>query len=246
MVIFTIRSSLGDLKMPKTIKIIYITIICLTAISCMDQQRTSRARSFQGFENDSDSSYSSPSNNYETTKSYPTTGSNQSTTNIPSDANHCTFSMDGSTGYTKFSSDLLDYNVCQSSQNESKIYFQQKVPYSGSRICFIPTYNETGSSLSIYLGSPGCVFVNNKSTIYEIQLEKNRSAPYGAPPYSNFPIKGLIIVKDEAKTYPAPYSGTFQNPDAFLLCSQKMDIGDARFCETFKSLGFYTFVKFSN
>jgi hypothetical protein len=192
-----------------------------------------------GFDNStssgaSSSSPSSSSNNFSNTNVY-----------IPSGSENCQFSNDGITNFVSFSAHLGNYNICQSDKDDKKIFLQLKEPVSDTRICIIPTYHKTGSNLSIYLGEPRCIFVSDKSKIYQVDLVKNRQSPNQAMVFSHYAVKGIMIIKDKSFFYPPPFGKEIRSPDAFLQCSRSLDVGVATFCESFKSVGEYTSVKFS-
>lgn len=204
-----------------------------------DRRSQKSHKNSTSFDNSSSSGAASSSPNF---------GSNNfstATVSIPSDTENCQFSKDGITNFTSFSAHLGNYNICQSNKDDKKIYLQLKEPVSDTRICIIPTFHKTGSNLSIYLGEPRCIFISDKSKIYQVDMVKNRQSPNQAMVFSHYAVKGIMIIKDKKFFYPPPFGREMRTPDAFLQCSKSLDVGITTYCESFKSVGEYTFVKFS-
>jgi hypothetical protein len=166
---------------------------------------------------------------------------------VPPEAQHCTFSPNGIDGYSNFSTHLSSrYNICQSQTNDAKVFFQIKNPIYDNRVCFLPTYNAPGSSTSIYLGSPKCLFLESSNNIYTITLTKDRLSPYGATSYSQYPINGVMVIQDKSYYFPAPFNVDMSAVDAYLRCNQMLDQGVTSYCQAFKAAGEYTYSVFNN
>ncbi|MCR9204936.1 MAG: hypothetical protein NXH75_10180 [Halobacteriovoraceae bacterium] len=180
-----------------------------------------------------------------TTTSGTTTGDTGGTT-IPSDATHCTWSSDGVNGFTNGHAHLSPnednategaYTLCQSSTSETDIYIQVKNPINGHQLCLIPTYN-SGTN-SVYIGEPRCLYVKNNTSIYKVTLIKNRTG------YSSYAVTGVMVMRDKAYEYGAPFYQVILSPDAYIFCSQWLaQYGDTSYCIPFKSAGHYLYHQF--
>lgn len=180
-----------------------------------------------------------------TTTSGTTTGGTD-TGSIPSDATHCSWSTDGSSGYTNGHAHLSPnednategaYTLCQSSTSELNVYLQLKNPITSHQLCLIPTYH-SGSN-SVYIGEPRCLYVQNNTSIYKVSLIKNRTG------YSSYPITGVMMMRDKAYEYGAPFYQVILSPDAYIFCSQWLaQYGDTSYCIPFKSAGHYVYHQF--
>lgn len=157
---------------------------------------------------------------------------------IPDEIKHCKWSEDGITGFEMSSnSHLGPHTLCQSKTTNTDIFVQVKNPISDAQVCLIPTY--ASNNASVYIGEPRCLMLNNNKKIYKVSLLKNR------PGYGNFNINGVMVMKDKAFFYPAPFFQHVLSPDAYLFCSQFLDqYGDPSYCNSFKSVGQYHYKAF--
>lgn len=171
-----------------------------------------------------------------TTTAYSVAGKSNSTdsskvnTNpdIPSAASHCSFSDDGITGFQSLHNHLGKYTICQSRADDKDIYFQLETPIKDVQLCFIPMFDN--GKKAIYIGEPRCIGPNIKSKIYNVKMLKNRKN------FEEYKLTGLMVLKDKAFFYPAPFSQYILSPDAFIFCSQWLDqTGDQSYCESFNS-----------
>ena len=184
-------------------KIFLITLIFLFqgCFEARDRRSSKSSKNSIGFDNSSSGagSMSSSSNG-----PLSNTGnfSNSNAPLLPVGAENCQFSNDGIANFASFSAHIGNYNICQSSKDEKKIFIQIKEPINDTRICIVPTYHKEGSNLSIYLGEPRCIFIHDKSKIYQVDMMKNRKSPNQAMVFSHYPIKGLMIMKDKSLFYP--------------------------------------------
>ena len=162
------------------------------------------------------------------------------TSSLPDEIAHCQWSTDGSTGFSKSSSHLGNYSLCQ--VNETDIYIQLQTPVTDCQVCIIPTYNSSSSNLSIYIGEPRCIYITDATKIYKVTMLKNRSG------YTNFSITGVMIMKDKMYAYGPPFGTPYINllsPDAYLFCSNWLSqTGNSAYCQTFVSVGQYVYHQF--
>ncbi|MFG1498993.1 hypothetical protein ABMA70_02205 [Halobacteriovorax sp. XZX-3] len=166
--------------------------------------------------------------------------SNGSNANIPSAIAHCSWSLDGQTGFANTSNSHLGPNtICQSRTNETQIYVQLKNPDTNSRVCVIPTSEASGNS--IYLGSAQCKYINSSGTISLFNLTKNRD--YGR--YQQFRINGVMVMKEKSYEFPSPFNRELISYDAYFMCSINVDLyNDRTYCDAFKSKGEYFYKSF--
>jgi len=159
---------------------------------------------------------------------------------VPDNIKHCKWSFDGSTGFeTSGNAHLGDYTVCQSKTNSSEVYVQLKTALPNVRVCVIPTYETNGKA--IFLGEARCQFIDSNTKAYKFPLVKNRD--YGR--YQNFPINGVMVMKEETYFFDTPFYRDQISYDAFFICSINLDLhGDASYCNAFKSKGQYVYKKF--
>jgi hypothetical protein len=156
--------------------------------------------------------------------------------NIPPEISHCSWSADGVNGFASTHPHTGAYTLCQTA-DETKVHLQVKSPITDSQVCLIPTYHS--NNRAIYIGEPRCLLVHSNMSIYPITLLKNRTG------YSNFQITGVMLMKDKAFFYPAPFYQYLLSPDAFLFCSQWLDqTGDSSYCYAFDSVGQYVYHQF--
>lgn len=213
-------------------------IILVTAMACEGPRN---ARSRRGATSDAftDSNDYSNSGNDDDDDGVTVIDDGTGTTNssIPQEIRHCQWSTDGTSGFQSSGSHLGAYTACQSTTNETDIYIQLQSPVTDSQLCVIPTFNN--GATSIYIGEPRCLSVVDNKKIYKVGLLKNR------PGYTNFAISSVMILKDKAFFYPAPFYQYVLSPDAFIFCSNYLDqYRDSSYCQAFKSVNEYQFHQF--
>jgi len=193
--------------------------------------------SSSGGQTSSDSS-SDSSSDTSTDRTDTTSDTTSSDSNIPEEIKHCSWSTDGTSGFsTTDKPHLGDHTLCQSKSNPNDIYIQVKTTIPDSQVCFIPTYNS--SSASVYIGGPRCIMINETKKIYKITLNKNRTG------YSGYAINSVMVMKDKAYFYDSPFNQLVLAPDAYIYCSQFLDqYGHPGYCESFKRRNEYVFKKF--
>ncbi len=162
-----------------------------------------------------------------------------STSNVPTDINSsCSFSTDGTSGFSESTNHVGQYNMCKSTANDNIVYFQIKTAptdTSGNsvQLCFIPMTTSNGSS--IYIGNPMCGYFTT-NTIKKITFTK-----YSA--YSNAVINSVMFFKDTSYYYSA--FGAYTNTlTAFQACMNALYYGNATYCNSFKSTGQYVLKSF--
>jgi len=236
---------------------VWIPSSLLWMTSC-DAPRTTRTSS-HGSTNSSVFSYGSPnttsgsllgsnnSNSNSNNTDTPTTTIDPSIT-VPSGAENCNWSQDGTTGYNigaaHFAADestLTDgaYNICQHPSSETTIFFQLKNAISSEQVCMIPMYDNAG--YSTYLGEPRCFTPSIAGKIYTITLYKNRSG------FSNYSINGVMMMRDKNYFFTSPYPTTYKisTVDAYLYCSNYLAAySNDTYCQVFSSGGHYVYDKF--
>lgn len=165
------------------------------------------------------------------------TATTGTTSNIPSEVSHCTWSTDGSSGFASSTNYLGDYTLCQSKTDETVFYFQLKTIPS-TPVCILPTASNSGSS--VYIGGPICTSISSNQKIYKITVAKNRAG------FTNFSISGAMIMKDQvAYYYPYPYNSTLYSVDAYLRCMyMTYYYNNGYYCATYQSAGQFTYHKF--
>lgn len=182
-----------------------------------------------------------------TTSGGTSTGGDTGSVVIPADANGCSWSMDGVSGFQSQSAHLDPngedtasegaYTVCQSTSNPSDVYIQTKAPQNIEQLCLIPTYH-SGSN-SVYVGEPRCLNITSNTTLYKVGLIKNRAG------FTSYPITGVMIMKDKAYDYGAPFYQKILSPDAYIFCSQWLaQYGDPSYCVAFQAGGHYVYHQF--
>lgn len=157
---------------------------------------------------------------------------------IPDEIKHCTWSADGITNFqTSSNTHLGPHTLCQSKTAETDVFVQVKNPILDAQVCIVPTF--ASNNASVYIGEPRCLMLNDNKKIYKVSLLKNR------PGYGSFKINGIMVMKDKAFFYPAPFYQHVLSPDAYLFCSQFLDqYGDPSYCTAFRSLGQYVYKTF--
>jgi len=150
---------------------------------------------------------------------------------IPEDIKHCSWSQDGSSGFTSKDDHLGSaYTFCKSKNGQKAaqldIYFQMADAIKNSQLCFIPTTNK--GKKTVYVGNARCLNILSNRQIYKITLIADR--------YPDVRITGVMIMKDEYHTYPRPYYQSIPNPDAYYFCSRWYEeTDDPRYCDTFRA-----------
>jgi hypothetical protein len=156
---------------------------------------------------------------------------------IPAELKHCSWSMDGVTGYEKSHVHIGSYTLCKSSLNPLDVYLQVKTPITDAQLCIIPTTNSGNSST--YIGEPKCLMIDTNNNVYKITLEKNR------PSFSSYSLTGVMLMKDKQFYYPSPFNRYALSPDAYLFCSQWLgQTGDPSYCAAFNQVGQYVYHQF--
>jgi len=173
-------------------------------------------------------------------------GGSSGSITIPTEVSQCSWAQDGQNGFERGSAHLSPsedsttegaYTLCQSSSAENDVYLQLKNPVTDNQLCLIPTYHS--SSNSVYVGEPRCLFVRSNTSLYKVSLVKNRDG------FTQYPITGVMIMKDKAYQYGAPFYQMILSPDAYIFCSQWLaQYGDPSYCVPFKSAGHYTYHQF--
>lgn len=231
-------------------KMIIASSLLVLLTSCMDSARDRSAGMYKTNDAgsyDYDRNSGSSGNTGGTGTFEPTTPEAESPedSNTPAEARHCSWSTDGSSGYSTSTNHLGEINVCQSQSDDKNIFVQLKTPITSNiKLCAIPMY-DNGSN-AVYIGNPRCIYVNDNG-IKQIPLLKNR----GGNEYSQFHITSVMLIKDAVYRYPAPFAN-YQNPsgaaksvDAFLFCMNWVDeTKDTRYCQAFNSLGQHVYYKF--
>jgi len=173
-------------------------------------------------------------------------GNDENQLMIPSDAKHCTWSTSINAPYSyrhpHLSPDEQNsyeggYTICQSTSNETDIYLQLKNPIMNHQLCLIPTHHSGNNS--VYIGEPRCLYVKANNVIYKISLIKNRTG------YTSYPVTGVMMMRDKAYEYGAPFYQVILSPDAYIFCSQWLaQYGDSSYCIPFKAAGNYVYHQF--
>lgn len=240
----------------KILLLILVASSVLVANSC-DAPRTTRTSSAGSTNSSSAFNYGSPTSNNgslldntsnNTTDNSGNTDTTTSTVSIPSGAENCDWSKDGTTGYkigaAHFASDettVADgaYNICQHPNSETTVFFQIKNAISSEQVCVIPMYDNAG--YSTYLGEPRCFTPSTAGKIYTITLYKNRSG------FSNYSINGVMMMRDKTYFFNSPYPTTYKiyTVDAYLYCANYLAAyGSDAYCQSFSSGGHYVYDKF--
>lgn len=132
------------------------------------------------------------------------------------------FSHCGTKTYTHSSPYLADYMLCKSSQDETKFYF--RMSQSGGTIWLIPMYKS--SSTSLYIGNPVSNYITPGATGSQYRLYKNRTG------FESYTLNAVMILKDEKITFGYPYTGVWDNVQAFLQCMHTAHLTDA-YCQAY-------------
>ncbi len=160
---------------------------------------------------------------------------------IPHEVSHCQWFHENSSFPSTSSLLLGGYSVCQSSFYPTKIFFQLQTPPSfGEDICIIPINHRSNGDL-LYIGDIKCKGIFSSSEIYKFRVESNRKN------FSNFPITGVLIMRDREFLYPSPYSGLkTSSAEAYDECLEYVERGDNRYCEVFEQVGQFVPHKFQS
>jgi len=218
-------------------KALALSILTAIAIVGCEQPRQTR-----GFARGTATSAleSSPNTNTNTNTNVtptPTPTTSVGGVTIPTEISHCSWSQDGVNGFASSHTHIGAYTLCKSVTDETDIYLQVRDNISDSQICLFPT--STDGSNSFYIGEARCLMVTNNKQIYKIKMYKNR------PGFESKSITGIMLMKDKAFFYPAPFYQYVLSPDAYLYCSNWLTIyKDQSYCVAFKSVGQYTYHQF--
>ncbi len=165
---------------------------------------------------------------------------------IPQEISHCSWSLNGVDGYAlsnkhfsqnESNSSENNISLCQHNSNKLDVYIQLKHPSTDSQVCLLPTYH-SGSN-QVYVGEPRCLTITNNKKIYKVNLIKNRVG------FTQYPVTGVIVMKDKSYFYPAPFYQYVLSPDAYIFCSQWLaQYGDPSYCLAFKNNGHYHYHQF--
>ncbi len=168
---------------------------------------------------------------------------------IPDEISHCTWSLNGTDGYASgsghFSQGELDQNqknlnLCQHKGDELKVYLQLKyIPTEG--VCLIPTFRNEQDGKQTSIGNFRCQRMasdNTKAQLFE--LVKDRVG------FTQFPINGVMLMKDKKYTFPPPYpKHPISNLAAYNHCMQQLvQKRNHLFCVAFKRAGHYHYHQF--
>ncbi|MDC1174394.1 hypothetical protein OAT67_03315 [Bacteriovoracaceae bacterium] len=235
-------------------KTFIILVSSLFAITSCDAPRDRRVASQNGstsnqsiFGDSSSSYYDSGDGSSSSSGSGSGSGSGSSSAvTIPSQINHCQWATDGETGFASShkhlspdedSSSNGNYTVCKSTADEKDIYLQVKHPIDDAQVCIFPTYH-SGSN-SVYIGEPRCLLVDDNKKIYKVSVLKNRAG------FTQYPVTGVMIMKDKAYFYDRPYYQEILSPDAYVFCSNWMaQFNDPSYCVEFKNKGHFVYKQF--
>ncbi len=217
-------------------KIIFLLVLSSLFAGCNESTRDRRLAYATAGTTSSGYQYGSNFTNTNDRTTITVTPTPTTTSNVPSDATHCKWSTDGSTGFERQSSHLGDYTLCQSKTDETKVYIQVKTVPS-SQVCIIPT-SSNGTS-SVYIGEPRCTLITSNTTIYPVTLLKNRTN------FASYKINSAMVMKDLVYyTYGYPYVRQYYAVDAYLECYRQLGYGDPRYCVAFNALGQHVFHQF--
>jgi hypothetical protein len=221
-----------DKKVDKFMKKLVTLIALLMITTACDSPRTQRSI----ISSNSSSNGLTSGNSTGTDLGSGTTITDSTTTgtsNIPADATHCKFSIDGLTGFASSSTHLGSYTLCQSSTDKTVFYAQFKTPPVGANgdvsICFIP--HTTSGSNSIYVGNPMCGTFTDPKSVKKITFVKYTQ-------YSSALINNVMFFKDTYYYYPM-YGKNVMTLDAYKDCMARLALGVSTYCTSFKSVGQY-------
>ncbi len=150
---------------------------------------------------------------------------------IPQELRHCSFALDGVTGFQHSANHIGAYTLCKSSVSPNDVWLQMKTPVTQGQLCLIPiTVNSQGRST--FIGEPKCLMVNNPMQVYKIPFSINRIGLSGAQ------LRGVMIMKDQSLFFTHPFNQYLLNVDAYLFCMDWVDrTGDGSYCQAFDSVG---------
>lgn len=218
---------------------LYLMIGLLVLMVGCDSPRTRKVNATTSSSNSSSSGYTIDRNDTTSTNGNSTNTGSSTNSNLPSDAQHCTFSSDGQYSYSYQSSHITSYNICKSSTDSNTYYVQIKDPNSNSQgsssvnICLIPMTQSSGKS--IHVGNPQCGVFTDSKTIRKITFVKSSA-------YASATINSLMIFKD-LKYYYSGFGVTYpiSTLQAYSTCMSYLNLyGNSYYCEAFKSANYYT------
>lgn len=222
--------------MKKTHTLTIAALGILTLLAGCDSPRTRKANLSSSSSNSTSNGFSIDRND---TSNNNNNNNSSTNSNIPTDAQHCTFSSDGQYNYAQQSSHITAYNVCKSSTDSNAFYVQIKEPNSNSQslssvnICLIPMTQSSGKS--IHVGNPQCGTFTDSKTIRKITFVKLSQ-------YSSATINSIMIFKDLKYYYPG--FGTtvpISTLQAYSTCMTYLNLyGNSYYCDAYKSANYYT------
>lgn len=236
------------LNKKKTFVILLTSLLIITSCDAPRDRRVSsqNATTNQSVWGDSSNYYDNGSGSNSGNGSNSNGESSNSSVTIPSHISHCQWAVDGSAGFA-YSNKHMDpdessstngrYTVCQSSADEKDIYIQVKNPINDSQVCIFPTYH-SGSN-SVYIGEPRCLVVDDNKKIYKVSVLKNRAG------FTQYPVTGVMIMKDKSYFYDRPYYQEILSPDAYVFCSNWLaQFNDPSYCIEFKNKSHFVYKQF--
>jgi hypothetical protein len=84
--------------------------------------------------------------------------------------------------------DIGNFNICQSTQDETVLKLRTALPSTSIRICIIPTYKDNSGS-STWIGQPQCTYTAS-GQIVSGKLYKDRNG------FTSYPLNGAIVMKE--------------------------------------------------
>ena len=232
----------------KALKYIFLFSILIVLVSC-EQPRTRRVSTTSSASSSSSSSTTltevSETTNASTeiTTSSSTSPFSSSTFETNDEISHCQWSENGTGNFPYNHSIIGNFAICLSSSGNNKIYFQIQNPIYDSPICFFPTTNQDNATT--YIGEAVCLNATSSTSIYPVQLYKNRSG------YSNYEITGVMVMKDAYYYFQYPYYSSLLIPDAYVYCMNHMantqyyyGEADTTYCEAFDAAKQYMYHQF--
>jgi hypothetical protein len=228
------------------LKVIFLVIVMVMISSCNEQRSRSTAYS----KNNNNGLTSLGGTNYKTGTTTTDgripagtidsgTGRVDDKSTLPPEVAHCKFALDTKSALEIPSSSLGAMTICKSKEDDRIIYTQFEKDQT-ARILMFPTYHS--GTKSFYIGSP--VYNIQETTlaaykIYKYELEKNRKG------FENYPITGVMMMKDEVNFYPFPFQGPYRNNEAYMMCNDWLyHSNDSRYCNAFKAVGKYVYKVF--
>lgn len=224
-------------------KKIALLLLALTVLASCDNPRSRRVKMTESQED----KYTNPGTGIDLNN--PGTGTDTTDSIVPSDATHCKFSKDGSSGFESTSTHLGAYTLCQSSTNKDVFYIQIKTPPVAStgdvKVCFIPQVI-TGET-SFPVGKISCSLFPDPKSLAKITFAKNTG-------FSGAQINSVIFFKDTSYYYLKPVTttngtlisftrGLQTTLKAYEACLYYKDV-NMSLCNDFKSVGQYVIKNF--